>query len=232
MQEWGGPVTVAVYIEYKASTEAADACERKVMQYIRETVAELWPSLEAAPATSVSFLYTSYDMPEAACDVELSGSVPAADSHPQPQAGAAQHDSELQQITDSGPHSLPQRLVTNHQQRSLQGAKRKPGSVQQGHSSKPAKPPPLKPVWHFRVRGGSMLKAPSRPWKELYDEFYPVNALRNLAWEQVCIYRVVLLNSWLGVPVLYPYVFTITCWYTTSELPSLVFWQQRGAVPK
>ena len=47
-------------------------------------------------------------------------------------------------------------------------------------------PPGLRRVWrlHPQVRGG---RAPvtERPWKEVYDAMYPVNALRNLALDQV-----------------------------------------------
>lgn len=190
MKEWDGPVAVAVYIEYKADTEQAGSCESKVTQYMKEAVAELWPSVDAAPPVSVSFLYTAFDIPDAACVVKQSGKSPE-DSQSHDDAGHAAgesspHTSYHAGSREYGSPSIPQRLY-NRMQRNLLEAWQQGGSSQSPPDSMPQvghNPTPVKSVWHFK-RGGTKVMVSSRPWKQVYDEFYPVNALRNLAWEQV-----------------------------------------------
>ena len=193
MREWDGPVAVAVYIEYQAGTEQAGSCEGKVMQYMKEAVAELWPSSDAAPPVSVSFLYTAFDIPDAACAVTLSEkSTPASTGVSEEARTDESHvsgDATYQpRNRDYGSLSIPHRLYNKFQRTLLDnglegGATWKvPDSVPQGGHH----PTAVKPVWHFRGRGGTKMQTSSRPWKQVYDEFYPVNALRNLAWQQVC----------------------------------------------
>ena len=85
MREWNGPVTVSVYIEFPGLSPEADSCEAKVKQFVQETVENLWPGLARAPPISVSLLYASQPVPEAKCDVQLTG------EQPQPQNAATQH---------------------------------------------------------------------------------------------------------------------------------------------
>lgn len=177
MKEWDGPVAVAVYIEFQSGTDTAASCENDVMQYMKEAVSEMWTDLDSAPPVSVSFLYTTYEIPGAACDLKLSGGDATGGDATASQGGQ----------TEYGSPSIPRRLY-NRFQRNLLEAWRQGDSSWQTSDSIPQKgstPTPVKSVWHFRAKGGTRLMVSSRPWKQVYDEFYPVNALRNLAWEQV-----------------------------------------------
>lgn len=199
MREWDGPVAVAVYIEYQAGTEQARSCEGKVTQYMKEAVVELWPSTDAAPPVSVSFLYTAFDIPDAACAVTLTGKTsPDPLTVDEVRSGGASSilsaDATYQASDrDYDSPSIPHRLYNKFQRTLLdngyQGGAtwRVPDSTlssQQGAQADAAHPA-VKPLFHFRKRGGTKMPVSSRPWKQVYDEFYPVNALRNLAWQQV-----------------------------------------------
>ena len=57
--------------------------------------------------------------------------------------------------------------------------------------------PGLTPVWRAQPQSKGMLPVVTKkPWREVYDGFYPVNALRNLAWQQV---RLALFSPWREV---------------------------------
>jgi hypothetical protein len=61
------------------------------------------------------------------------------------------------------------------------GAQRK---LQTGQLSLPVG---LKDVWHMQqYNSGQLPMLTKRSWRDTYNDFYPVNALRNLAWSQVC----------------------------------------------
>ena len=50
----------------------------------------------------------------------------------------------------------------------------------------------VKKAWSVHRRGGK--QPPKQPWRAKYDAFYPVNALRNLAWQPVrLLYRTCIL---------------------------------------
>jgi hypothetical protein len=255
MREWAGPVSAAVYIEYKADAAEARACENKVTDYMEKIVSELWPRAEAAPAISISFLYAKFDLPDANCNFRDPNEVATGpNSHAQGTQRASPENNfkekeqgqepsaQLQQQGDgsrSGPSSfgmraakpwgspsIPRRLY-NRFQRHLRDSDDVDDDVDLGWPQETSSPqgatgthnitqpeePIIKPVWHFHpnAKGATKLLVSERPWREVYDEFYPVNALRNLAWEQVwhvllvstCYSVVVIQNCMLRVHLLF-----------------------------
>lgn len=174
MKEWRGPVALTVYIEYLANTDDAEHCTERVSQYLSHEIDMIWPA-PALPAVSVSFMYTAFRLKRAACDV--------------PTATSAK--------IQGSPTRNTVAVVSGIRQDALWGAPRIAGHVMRRFgvsllSSGPALVadagggPSVTPVWHFHPQSRFHdLPVGSRPWQEEYAEFYPVNALRNLAWSQV-----------------------------------------------
>lgn len=181
MKEWNGPVALTIFVDYLGDSQEAHDCAGRITQYLHNTFATLWPVPGATPAISVSFLYTAFAMDDAACAVPAS-STPAGAATAATRKVAARRtavaigddtyrDSESNGVLWS-PHTLLRRLL---------------GAV--GDASRITDPgggPAVTDAWHYwphkRVH---RLRAPDEPWQLVYDAYYPVNALRNLAWSQV-----------------------------------------------
>jgi len=127
--EWGGPVSVAVFVPFPRGTLAATACRTAIRDWMR--------ALTRAPAAallSVSLLYAIAAAPTASCEVAALGSHLAG--APAPPASKAARAAFVARGYTAG--ALTRRRLT-------------------------AQP----------------------SFRDLYDAMYPVNRLRNLAWEEV-----------------------------------------------
>ena len=69
VQEWRGPVSVAVYIEFPAGSLEAARCRAHVTDYIRSAVLDSWTVTPTKPPMVVSLLYARQASPEASCDI-------------------------------------------------------------------------------------------------------------------------------------------------------------------
>jgi hypothetical protein len=185
MQEWGGPVSVAVYIEYKADTPYASDCKETVVAFMRSAVDSIWGSASNAPPISVSFLFAAFDLPDANCDI---AGIESGGPRKREVSDNSHEEFAAQVVSDGGAKShlyeLPSvpRHLRNRFERILQTEAEEHGSRGSDSGNGQA----IKPLWHMHphtVR--TQMHLPERPWKDIYDEFYPVNALRNLAWKQV-----------------------------------------------
>ena len=64
-QEWAGPISLAIYIEYPASDDRAAACAARAKQYIQQHVL----AGTSAPSLTVALLYANAAAADAACDI-------------------------------------------------------------------------------------------------------------------------------------------------------------------
>lgn len=176
MKEWNGPVALTIYIEYMAATAEAAHCTKQVTDYLNRGIHHIWSSA-AAPAVSVSFMFTAFRLRHASCNVP-------APEPPEVQGGHTRATSEfvaeVSHISEFGKTRVPNYILRRFSH-SLLSTELRTVTDLGGEMS-------VSPAWHFHPRSQHHdIPMGSRPWQEEYAEFYPVNALRNLAWSQVLI---------------------------------------------
>lgn len=177
MKEWGGPVALTIYIEYLADSAEGSLCAQQVTEYLEQQIQRIWPAPGAAPAVSVSLMFAVSPLDHASCKV------PASEPH-EIQGGHTRATSEfvtnLGQATDYGKPRTPSYILRRFS-RSLLITEMPP-------VTDPGGGPALLPAWHFHPRSlYHDVPVGSQPWQQEYAQFYPVNALRNLAWSRVLI---------------------------------------------
>lgn len=176
MKEWNGPVAITIYIEYKAATAEAVRCTQQVTEYLNQGIKHIWSS-GAAPAVSVSFMYTAFRLGRASCNVPATEPTEVQGGHTR---ATSEFVAKAATSAEYGKTRIPNYILRRFSHSLL--------STELPTVTVPGGGPSVSPAWHFHPRTlHHDIPVGARSWQEEYAEFYPVNALRNLAWSQVII---------------------------------------------
>lgn len=157
-EQWQGPISAAVFIPYPATTDDGETCRDSVLAYLNAILpdTETGEEQDVAAPLAVSLLYATDTSSSASCKV----------------ARAQRRALLTSQNTRSQKVSRAARLTS-----------RKRGKREYIAWSEAAG---MAPVWRPQPQHtASVVPTTHQPWLQLYNSFYPVNTLRNLAWKQV-----------------------------------------------
>lgn len=186
VEQWGGPVSVAVYIEYPASSAEAQHCRDAVTHYCESRLLALRRAAGTARPFVLTFLHARKAASGAACAVpsalpspsfwgrRLAGAVSGArrrltlQRHAAPEAWRSSPAGRLGRLA----HFVSSDLPPQH----LGAATLQPSAATSAFAGR---------FWKLRPTMKQNAVFSEQPWAEAYADLYPVNALRNAAWQQV-----------------------------------------------
>jgi hypothetical protein len=187
VEQWGGPVSVAVYIEFPSTSSEAQRCRDAVRHFVDTLLLGPLQKSGAAQPFVLTFLHARKVAAGAECDLPappkvsfwgrklsqlVSGGLRAAERIP----ASGQHSGEAWRSSPAGRLGRLAHFVSNPAPQQLSGTVVQPSAAHQAAAGS---------FWKMRPGTKQNVLFTKRPWADVYAEQYPVNALRNAAWRQV-----------------------------------------------